>query len=67
LKIQIVQTTLETTHKFKDNIKTDLKEMECVNVYWIQMTKDKVSWQAIMNMVINLWVPKKLEISSLTE
>jgi hypothetical protein len=44
LKIQIVKTT-------------DPKEMDCVNVDWIHMTQEKVSWQAIMKMVMNLWVP----------
>jgi hypothetical protein len=45
------------THGWKDNIKTDLKEMACKSVNWIDLAQDK--WQTPMNMVINLWVQYK--------
>jgi hypothetical protein len=43
-------------HRWKDNIKMDLKEIGCKGVEWMHMTKDKDQWQAFENMVLNLWV-----------
>jgi hypothetical protein len=37
----------------------DLKEIDCEEVDWIQLAEDRVQWEAVLNMVINFWVPKK--------
>jgi hypothetical protein len=30
-------------------------------VEWIYLPKDRVRWQAVVNVVMNLWVPYKVE------
>jgi hypothetical protein len=39
-----------------DNIKMDLLEIG-VNVDWIGLAQDRYRWRALVNSVINLWVP----------
>jgi hypothetical protein len=39
----------------------DLKEIGFENVDWIFMTQDIVQWHAVMNIVMNVWVPQKTE------
>jgi hypothetical protein len=41
----------------KDKIKTNLKETECEGVAWIDLAQDRDTWWAVVNMVMNLWVP----------
>jgi hypothetical protein len=43
--------------RWEDNIKMDLREIEINGVNWIQMTQDRVQWQAFVNTVMNLRVP----------
>jgi hypothetical protein len=45
------------THRWEDNIKLDLREIEVSGVNWIQLAQDRVQWQAFVNTVMNLWVP----------
>jgi hypothetical protein len=35
----------------------DLKENRCDDVKWIQLAQDRDQWQALVNMVMNFWVP----------
>jgi hypothetical protein len=44
-------------HRWKDNIKMDLREIRINGVNWIWLTQDRVQWQAFVNTVMNLWVP----------
>ena len=44
-------------HRLKDNIKTDLKEVECEGKNWIDVAQDRDKWRALVNVVMNLWVP----------
>jgi hypothetical protein len=43
--------------KWVDNIKADLREIgrDCVD--WIYMAQDRDQWRALVNTVLNLWVP----------
>jgi hypothetical protein len=43
--------------RWEDNIKMDLQEVECGGMDWIWLAQDRDRWRAIMNMVMNLWVP----------
>jgi hypothetical protein len=40
-----------------DNIKTDLLEMGWGGVGWIGLGQDRDMWRALVNAVMNLWVP----------
>jgi hypothetical protein len=42
---------------WEDNIKTDLKEIGSYDVDCISLALDKVQWWALVNTVMNLWVP----------
>jgi hypothetical protein len=40
-----------------DNIKMGLREIGWDGVDWIDMAQDRVQWRALVNTVLNLWVP----------
>jgi hypothetical protein len=42
-----------------DNIKMDLLEIGLGVVDWISLAQDRYRWRALMNAVMNLWIPKK--------
>jgi len=42
--------------RWEDNIKTDLQEMGCGGMDWIDLTQDMDRWLAIMNAVMEFWV-----------
>jgi hypothetical protein len=44
-------------HRSEDNIKTDLREMGWGVVDWIYLAQDRDQWIAVVNTVMNLWVP----------
>jgi hypothetical protein len=39
------------------NIKMDLGEVGWGDVVWIGLAKDRNRWRAVVNSVLNLWVP----------
>ena len=43
--------------RWKDNIKMDLQEVECRHMNWIELAQNRDRWQALVNAVINFWVP----------
>jgi hypothetical protein len=43
--------------KWVDNIRMDLGEVEWGDVEWIGLAKDRNRWRALVNSVLNLWVP----------
>jgi hypothetical protein len=40
------------------NIKMDLREIGWDGVDWIDMAQDRDQWRALVNTVLNLWVPQ---------
>jgi hypothetical protein len=44
-------------HRWEDDIKIDLQEVGWGGMDWIQLAQDKDCWWALVNMVMNLWVP----------
>jgi hypothetical protein len=42
---------------WEDNIRMDLREIGWEGVDWIHLAQDRDQWQALVNMVMNLWVP----------
>jgi hypothetical protein len=43
--------------RWADNIKTDLHEVGCGDLGWIELAKDRDRWRALVNAVMNLRVP----------
>jgi hypothetical protein len=43
--------------RWKDNIKMDLRETGFGDVEWIHLAQDRDKWWALVNTVMNLWVP----------
>jgi hypothetical protein len=44
-------------HRWEDNVKMNLHEVECRDMDWIEMAQDRDRWRAIVNAVMNLRVP----------
>ena len=44
-------------HRWEDNIKMDLQEVGCGYMDWIELVQDRDRWGALVNAVMNLWVP----------
>jgi hypothetical protein len=43
--------------RWVDNIKMDLREIGWDGMGWIYLAQDRDQWRALVNKVINLWVP----------
>jgi hypothetical protein len=43
--------------RWEDNIKMDLQEMGCGGMDWIELAQNRDRWRALVNVVMNLWVP----------
>jgi len=42
--------------RWEDNIKMDLREVECGGIDWIDMAQEGDRWRALVNVVMNLRV-----------
>jgi len=43
--------------RWKNNVKMDLKEVGCGGMDWIELAQGRDRWRALVNAVMNLWVP----------
>jgi len=43
--------------RWEDNIRTDLREVGCGCVDWMELAQDRDRWRALVSAVMNLWVP----------
>jgi hypothetical protein len=44
-------------HRWRDNIKMDLREIGIDGAKWIQLAQDRVQWRAFVSTVMNLRAP----------
>jgi hypothetical protein len=44
-------------HRWEDNIRMALQEVGCGGMDWIRLAQDRDRWRALVNAVMNLWVP----------
>ena len=51
-----VYLLVRTRYRREDNIKMDVKEIGCDGMDLIDLSQGRDRWQALVNMVINLWV-----------
>jgi hypothetical protein len=56
-----MHTVFWLRHRWKDDIRIGLRETGWEGVEWIHLAQDRDQWQAFMNMVMNIWVPQKVE------
>ena len=42
---------------WEDNITMNLQKVGCGGMEWIELAQHKDRWQALVNAVMNLWVP----------
>jgi len=42
--------------RWEETIKMGLQEVECVHVDWIELDQDRDRWQALVTVVMDLWV-----------
>jgi hypothetical protein len=42
--------------RWEDNIRTDLREVGCGCVDWLELAQDWDRWRALVSAVMNLWV-----------
>jgi hypothetical protein len=43
--------------RWEDNIRIDLRETGWGGIDWIDLAQDRDQWRALVNTVMNLWVP----------
>jgi hypothetical protein len=43
--------------RWEDNIKMDIREVGWEVMNWIELAQDRDRWRALVNAVMNLWVP----------
>jgi hypothetical protein len=44
------------SHRWENNIKMDHQEVGCGGMDWIELTRGRERWRALVNAVMNLWV-----------
>jgi hypothetical protein len=56
-KLEGRRTLGRPRRRWEDNIRMDLREVECGCVDWMELAQDRNRWHALVSAVMNLWVP----------
>ena len=56
-KPEIKRPLGRSRHRWEDNIMIDLQEVGCGSVDWIGLAQNRDRWQALVNVILKLWVP----------
>jgi hypothetical protein len=56
-RLLVGKRLLRPRRSWVDNIKMDLLEIGWGGVDWIALAQDRDKWRALVNAVMNLWVP----------
>ena len=51
------ETAWKTQAWMRDNIKIYLRKVGWEGMDWVELTEDRYRWRAVVNAVMNLWVP----------
>jgi hypothetical protein len=43
--------------RWEDNMRMDLQEAGCRGMDWIHLAQNRDRWRALVNAVMNFWVP----------
>ena len=43
--------------RWEDNVKIDLQNVGCCGMGWMDLAQDRDRWQALVNAVMNIWIP----------
>jgi hypothetical protein len=53
----------KTRHRWENNIKIDLRVIGWGGVDWLDLTQNRDQWRALVNSVMNQWVPRSHSIT----
>ena len=48
---------VRSRRRWEDNNKMERQEVGCEGMGWIELAEDRDRWRALVNAVMNLWVP----------
>ena len=66
-KPEVKRPLARLRHRLEDTIEIELQEIGWWSIDSIDLAQDGDSWQAVVNMVMNIWVPKMKGVLGLTE